>query len=102
MNPKEIWEYILYKIKKVNIKEIGEYILKKIDQVTDWFKDTYAWISEAFTNWDMELYSFWDQLKQIMRQLGTFYLIAMDKLRYIIKEIKAFIKELLSGFRGWG
>jgi len=86
----------------MRIRRVFEWIQKILSIVIDWVTETYNWLSDAFTNWDMELEDFKEQLAFMARKTFEFIGIIMDKIRYCIGEIQKLIAEILKGFRGWG
>lgn len=74
----------------------------------DWILDipqkigeTYSWISEAFSNWDMELYEFKDQAVYLGHKIGQFILLVIDKGKQLFNEMQNLVQHLLDGLKGW-
>lgn len=93
-----------------NTKKISSKIFEKvkiffehpIDNTIDGFWDSYKWLSEAFSDWDMQWEDIKEQSHYIFSKIIEFILIAIDKIRSIIEFVTKLISELLDALsKGW-
>lgn len=75
-----------------------EFIKKLPSIIMNWFLETYEWVTEAFTNWDLELDNFREQVVQLGYQLVDFFYLIIYKGKEFIKELYSMIAEMLHEF----
>ncbi len=88
------FKHFMQEIKRKTIR----FLRHPISNTIDWAINAYEEISIILSDWDLQLYDFWDQVLYMGRQLVKIFYIIMDKIRYIIKEIRILIAEILRGF----
>lgn len=86
---------------KYHSKIIWEFIKDVPFRSWDKILETIEWLTEAFTNWDMQLYDFKDQLIDIFYKTAQFIHIIVDKIKYIVGELQELLRMFLSGLKGW-
>ncbi len=88
------FRYFMQEAKRKTIR----FLQHPINNTVDWAMNAYEEISLILNDWDLQLYDVWNQVLYMGKQLVKIFYIITDKIRYIIKEVRVLIAEILRGF----